>query len=190
MNPCGSEGGVHSSPILPRSAWPWSLHYDQNRHLLFSVLAHSQKKPGTSGTRRCSGRIGNFSSPVCCGEVVCQQQSWPVIAFVSEEEIDMDEEDGFKGCWRMWVLSGEECRWRNTVSDRLLHNKGTFLLCTRSKTLNRDYYKYTLLLQSVSFGCWQAGRCPGKLSHTGQESIAVIVDIDCDHALGITSSDP
>lgn len=40
------------------------------------------------------------------------------------------------------------------------------------------------------FVSWQAGRCPSKLSHTEQGSIAVIVDIDCDFSSGITTPGP
>lgn len=40
---------MYLSSLLRRSARPWSLHYGQNRHHLFSVLAHSQNKPRASG---------------------------------------------------------------------------------------------------------------------------------------------
>lgn len=60
MNPHGKEAGVYSYSLLPRSTRPLSLHYDQNRHLLFSVLAHSQNKLWTTGTERCSGSLENW----------------------------------------------------------------------------------------------------------------------------------
>ena len=106
MNPHGRETGVYSSSLLPRSAWPWSLHYDQNRHFLFSALAHSQNKPWTSETQRCSRRLENwdFFSPVCCGEVVCQQQS---------------------------LLTGNSiCKWRRLTWRRQMDSRAAGLSCS------------------------------------------------------------